>query len=155
MKAQLIGYAGMLVDDALVAEDNPKYRFPVSRDHDGKRYDFDKSLFLYNGCAIGSDAEEITVVSNFPSVWWLWQHGYTNTIALMGSGCSPEQARLIVGLVPRSGRVKIFTDGTKVGRYCGDEVLGLVAPYRFCRRVMLEHDRTPTDCRPDELSDLL
>jgi DNA primase len=154
-KGQLIGYAGRVVDDALICADIPKYRFPTPRDHDGKRYEFNKALVLYNGHGIEQPAEELIVVSGFSSVWWLWQHGHRQVVALMGSNCSPEQATAIVGMVPRSGRVRIFTDGTKVGSYCGEEVLRLVAPYRFCRRVVLQHDRKPIDCTQDELQELL
>jgi DNA primase len=143
------------VDVSKISEENPKYRFPSVRDHGGNRYEFDKSKLLYNAHEIPAPVEELTIVSNFPSVWWLWQHRYVNTVALMGSSCSPVQAELIVGMVPRSGRIRIFTDGTKVGTYCGDEVLRLVAPYRYSRRVVLANDRKPTDCDESELRGFL
>jgi DNA primase len=152
---QLVGYAGRLVDDSQASPENPKFRLPTARDHDGKRYEFDKSLFLYNGHLIPTSVNELNVVSGFPAVWWLWQHGFTNVVALMGSSCSPQQAALIVGKVPRSGRARIFTDGTKVGRYCAEEVFRLVGPYRFCRWVQLQNDRKPADCNSDELRQLL
>jgi DNA primase len=102
-----------------------------------------------------ASTDDLIVVRSFPSVWWLWQHGHTEVVALMGSACSPEQATLIVGMVPRRGRVWVFTDGNKVGRYCAEDVLRHVAPYRFCRWVELHDERKPTDCTADELRRLL
>ena len=61
---------------------------------------------------------------------------------------------LIVGTVPRNGRVWVFTDGTKVGWYCAEEVLRLVAPYRFCRWIQLIEGQKPTDSTKDQLREL-
>jgi DNA primase len=152
---KLVGYSGRIVDDSLITEENPKYRFPTARDHDGKRYDFNKALFLYHGHSIPNPTEDLILVSGFPSVWWLWQHGHPRTAAVMGSGFSAQQQGLVVGMVPRRGRVLVFTDGTKVGRYLAEEILRLVAPYRFCRWVELRDNRKPTDCQADELRNLL
>ena len=44
----LVGYAGRLVDDDLVGEDNPKYRFPGDREKAGTRFVFRKSELLYH-----------------------------------------------------------------------------------------------------------
>jgi DNA primase len=153
-KGQLIGYTGRIVDDSLISEDIPKYRFPSPRDHDGKRYEFSHSMFLYNGNAVDVPTNDLILVRSLTSVWWLWQHGFKHVAALMGSTCSPEQAALIVGMVPRRGRIWVFTDGNKVGRYCAEEVLKHLAPYRFCRWIELPQDHKPTDCTKDRLREL-
>ncbi len=36
MAGALVGYAGRVVDDSLITEDNPRYRFPGERERDGK-----------------------------------------------------------------------------------------------------------------------
>jgi hypothetical protein len=154
-QSRLIGYAGMEMDASKVTEEHPRYSFPVGRDHDGKRYEFDKSLFLYNGHAIQVPADDLTVVSWFPSAWWLWKNGFYNTVALMGSSCSPQQASLIVGLTSRSARIRVFTDSTKTGNYCAEEVIRLVTPYRFCRRIQLKPDQIPSRCEENELRQIL
>jgi DNA primase len=154
-EGQLIGYAGRVVDDSLVTEENPSYRFPTAREHDGKRFEFDKSLFLYHAHAVLAPAKDLILVSSFRSCWWLWQHGFPHTISVMGSGCSSQQSAIIVGMVPRDGRVWVFTDGTKVGRYLAEEILRLVTPYRFCRWVELRNNRKPSDCTLAELRELL
>jgi DNA primase len=50
--AALIGYAGRVVDDKLITDANPRYRFPSGRTRNGIFYDFQKSRFLYNGFAL-------------------------------------------------------------------------------------------------------
>ena len=91
---KLIGYAGRVVDDAAISEENPKYRFPGRREYHGKIIEFHKSLFLYNGHRV-RNATNLVVVEGFVSAWWLWQCGYPQTVALMGSSCSDKQLELI------------------------------------------------------------
>jgi DNA primase len=154
-EGQLIGYAGRVVDDSLIADDNPKYRFPSAREHNGTRFEFSKSLFLYNGHTIGDTAEELTIVEGFASVWWLTQNGYPQTVALMGATVSSEQVALIVGMVPRHGRVRIFTDGNQAGNFCAESLLKQLSPYRYVRWLMLKNGKRPTDCSAAELEELL
>ncbi len=149
---ELVGYAGRLVDGAVVSEDNPKYRFPSERERKGVTYEFRKSLFLYNGHRITAPVDDLIVVEGFPSVWWLRQAGFSNVVALMGWSGSEEQSKLIVSLVKASGRVWVFSDGDEAGARCATSVLTQVAPLRFCRWVKLADDKQPTDFTPDELT---
>lgn len=151
----LIGYAGRIADDEATSEECPKYLFPSSRERDGTVFEFRKSPFLYNAHAIEGRADDLIVVEGFASVWWLWQNGYRNVVALMGSACSPEQAALIVGLVAKLGHVWVFPDGDDAGTRCVASVFHDVAEYRLFRWVKLEHSRQPTDCDPAELASLL
>jgi DNA primase len=80
--SQLVGYAGRLVDDSAIRDDNPKYRFPSARERDGKRFEFHKSLLLYNEHRLLGPVSDLLVVEGFASVWWLWQHGCSDVVAL-------------------------------------------------------------------------
>jgi len=151
---ELIGYAGRIVDDANIDEENPKYLFPGSREREGKEHRFAKSHFLYNGNAVSAPVDDLIVVEGFTSVWWLWQHGYQNVVALMGSSCSVEQAWLIAGLVSHSGRVWIMPDRDDAGERCAHSVLTQVGWQRFCRWIKLDQGQ-PTDLAADALSKLL
>jgi DNA primase len=150
---QLIGYAGRVVDDSLVTPENPKYRFPSSRVHEGKTYEFSKSLFLYNGHAIPSPAEDLVIVEGFAATWWLHQNGFPRTVALMSANASPEQIALIVGMVPRRGRIWILTDANQSGRFGAESLLKQLSPYRFVRWAVLM--KRPVDSNRDELRGLL
>ena len=101
----LVGYAGRVVDDKLIIEDNPRYRFPGSTERDGKFFVFRKTLFLYNGFRIQAPVDDLFVVEGFTSVWWLHQNGLPNVVGTMGADCSEIQAELILSLVKPDGRV--------------------------------------------------
>jgi DNA primase len=154
-EGKLIGYAGRVVDDSLITDENPKYRFPSAREHNGTRFEFSKSLLLYNGHTIGDTAEELIIVEGFASVWWLTQNGNPQAVALMGATVSSEQVALIVGMVPRHGRIHIFTDGNQAGTFCAESLLKQLSPYRYVRWLTLKDGKRPTDCSAAELDKLL
>jgi DNA primase len=148
---QLIGYAGRVIDDSSITEENPKYRFPGSRKRKEVVYEFRKSLFVYNGYRITSPVDDLVVLEGFTGTWWLSQSGIANVVGVMGSSCSEEQANAIVSLVAPGGRVWVFTDGDKAGIRCAESILIQVAPHRFTRWVKVETGKQPTDFSPAEL----
>jgi DNA primase len=150
---KLIGYAGRFTRDDQVGEKVPKYLFPGDRERNGIVLEFRKSLFLYNGRSIQAPVDDLIVVEGFPSVWWLWQAGFANVVALMGSSCSKEQATIIRSLVSEWGRVWLLPDAGEAGDLCAESVLEQVAPHRFTRWLQLD-DGQPTDLRPKELATL-
>jgi DNA primase len=154
-EGKLVGYAGRVVDDSTITEENPKYRFPAARDRDGKRFEFSKSLFLYNGSGIAKPTDDLVIVEGFASVWWLVQNGFDHTVGLMSATCSHEQTALIVGMVPRRGRIWIMPNGDQSGRYCAESLLKQLSPFRSIRWPELKEDRKPTACSADELRERL
>lgn len=146
----LIGYAGRVVDDEAINAECPRYLLPSSRDLKGERLEFHKSLFLYGGYAIEKLVNDLIVVEGFTALWWLWQHGYQNVVALMGSACSNEQAALIISHTKPKGRIWYFGDGDAAGIKCAKDTLVLLAPARSVRLVLLE-GKQPTDFSESEL----
>jgi DNA primase len=153
-KGRLIGYAGRLIYDDALDDENPKYLFPSKRERNGKSLEFAKSLFVYNGHRIQAPVHDLVVVEGFPSVWWLFQSGFSDVVALMGSSCSVDQAKLIVDLVHRNGRVWILTDGDKAGDRCAHDIFEDVGSRRFCLWVRLSEGQ-PTDFSPEDLGAML
>jgi len=151
---KLIGYAGRFTRDDQVSEKVPKYLFPSNRERKGEILEFRKSHFLYDGHAIKEPVRDLVIVEGFPSVWWLWQCGFANVVALMGSSCSPDQATLVLNAVSVSGRVWLMPDAGDAGERCAETVLRQIAPNRFTRWVKLDEGQ-PTDRTPDELVKLL
>src|ERR1700730_6519508 len=47
-EGSVVGYAGRVIDDAAISEDNPKYKFPGGRKRNGVIHEFRKSFLLYN-----------------------------------------------------------------------------------------------------------
>ena len=150
-EGKLVGYAGRIVDDAKIDEDNPRYLLPSPRERDGSLLEFKKTLFLYNGFRFTSLVESMIVVEGFPSVWWLTQNGFSRVVATMGAECSEEQAALIVSHVRPGGRVWCIPDGDKAGDKFADALLRQISPHRFVRWVRLEKDTQPTDLSVEEL----
>lgn len=148
---RLIGYAGRVVDDAAISEDNPRYRFPGERKRDGQINEFRKTLFLYNGFRIKAPVDKLVVVEGFTAVWWLDQNELPNVVATMGADCSEKQAGLIVSLVKLDGTVWIMPDGDKAGERHAQTLLTLISPHRAVRWMKLADGKQPTDLTAAEL----
>jgi DNA primase len=147
----LVGYGGRVVDDATISEENPRYRFPGDRKHDGKIFEFRKTLFLYNGFRIKAPVDDLAIVEGFTSVWWLDQNGLRDVVCTMGSDCSERQADLIVAMVKPSGRVWIASDGDAAGERHAQMLLRLISPHRLVRWVKMTEGRQPTDLAREQI----
>jgi DNA primase len=150
-----VGYAGRLVDDQKIGEAHPKYKLPGSRERDGKSYEFHKSLILYNGFAAGGNLRDLIVVEGFPSVWWLWQCGFSAVVALMGSDCSDEQSKLIVASTVPSARIWLMPDGDSAGELCAQGAMPRLCPHRFVRWIRMPEGQQPTSLDRHQLSSFL
>ena len=154
-EGKLVGYAGRVVDDRAITEDNPRYRFPGARERDGKFFEFRKTLFLYNGFRLRNPLDDLVLVESFTSVWWLTQNQIPHVVGAMGADCSDEQAVLISKLVKPEGRVWIISDGDAAGERLALSVLSKVSLHRFVRWVKCEHGKQPTDLSVEQLKSRL
>jgi DNA primase len=150
-EGKLVGYAGRVVDDAAINEDNPRYRFPGEHKRDGKIFEFRKTLFLYNAFRVKAPVDDLIVVEGFTSLWWLHQNATPPVVATMGADCSERQAELIVSLVKPAGRVWLMPDGNDAGERCALSLLRQVSPYRFTRWAKLDEEKQPTDLSAEQL----
>ena len=151
----LVGYAGRLVDDDLVGEDNPKYRFPGDREKAGTRFVFRKSELLYHPDELrGVRSKYLFLVEGFPSVWWFWQHRIRPVGAVMGSSISECQAQLVCNLTTDDARIVLIPDGDAAGERLARSALELLAPHRFVRWHRLDAGKQPTDYSGEELAAL-
>ena len=133
------------MDDTLLNEENPKYKFPGAREHKGVEYEFHKMKILYNSHRLKSPLKDLAIVEGFPSVWWLTQMDFPNVVAVMGSAMSEEQAEIVCKLVPQDGRVWLLPDGNKAGRQCAHSMFEQLAPKRFLHWLQLDEGKQPTD----------
>ncbi len=148
---RLVGYAGRLVDEGRVTKANPKYKFPSPRERHGVIHEFHKSKLLYNANRVLTPSMSLIVVEGFASVWWLYQWGFKDVVALMGCDCSPEQAKVIASKASLDGQVLVMPDGNEAGRRCALSVFEAVGAERAVRWVRLDDDQQPTDCTDEEL----
>jgi DNA primase len=153
---RLIGYAGRVINDELITDENPKYKFPGRRRRKGVVHEFRKSLFLYNGHRFSHlMVHDLVVVEGFAAVWWLTQLGVSNVVGLMGASCSEEQALAIAWRVLEFGCVWILSDGDPAGKRCATEVFSHLARHRVVRWAKLESGEQPTDFGKKDLKELL
>ena len=154
-KGRLIGYAGRVVDDTTISEENPRYRLPSKRSRGAQVIEFRKSVFLYNGFRMGGNLDLLIIVESFTGVWWLHQNGKRQVVATMGADCSERQAGIIISLMKPSGRVLIMPDGDEAGDRFAGSLLRLLSPHRFVRWVKLREGTQPTDVPSAQLETLL
>jgi DNA primase len=154
-EGKLVGYAGRVIDDGAITEDNPRYRFPGARERDGKIFEFRKTLFLYNGFRFKNPLDDLIVVESFTSVWWLTQNQIRHVVATMGADCSDEQAALISKLVKPEGRVWMISDGDPAGERLALSVLAKISPRRFVRWVKCDDGKQPTNLTGEKLNSCL
>lgn len=131
---QLIGYAGEIIDESLVPS-APRYSFPERRERDGKVLEFRRSLFLYNGFRIKSPVDDLIVVNDFASVWWLNQNGFPQAVGVMSQECSSEQIELITSTTHPLGRVWVVTSQDE--ERLAHSMLSGVSSQRFVRWIRL------------------
>ena len=142
---RLLGYAGRIVDDTLIKDDNPKYRFPGKREKNGVVHEFHKLDILYNSHRLTSPVHDLAIVEGFPSVWWLTQMDFPNVVAVMGATMSEKQAEIVCGIVPQNGRIWLIPDGNKAGRQCALSMFEHLGLTRFVRWIQLDEGKQPTD----------
>jgi DNA primase len=152
---QLIGYAGRVVDDANITGENPRYLLPGRRERDGAVIEFRKSVVLYNAHRVQRPVDDLVIVEGFTAVWWLWQHGVHNAVALLGASASESQLALIVRLVADSGRVWLLPDGDASGQQLAHELLPRLALRRWCRWIQLLDGEQPTDLTAEDILALI
>jgi len=150
-EGHLVGYAGRVLADDTISEENPKYRLPSRRERNGVMLEFRKSHLLYNANRIKAPADTLVVVEGFPSVWWLTQAGIANVVAVMGSSMSPEQAAIVKAMTTPEARVWIMPDGDDAGLRLASDAMTAVGDQRWTRWVALGPDQQPTALPPDEL----
>ena len=151
---ELVGYAGRIVDEKNVNDENPKYRLPGGRKVGEAIHEFRKSEFLFNGHRIAGPVKQLLVVEGFFGAMWLHQCGYPNVVAVMGASCSPRQAELIAALTAEDGLVCVMPDGDSGGRLCALSVFEHVGYTRPVRWVRLEEGKQPDSFTAPELAAL-
>jgi DNA primase len=95
-------------------------------------------------------------VESFLSVFWLYQAGYPNVVALMGSALSPEHEQLITNFLGPSGRVILLFDADESGQKCTAACLDMLGRKLFVKAVDIgPYRKKPHWLDPDILKQIL
>jgi len=142
LKGELVAYAGRAIDKA-TEETEGKYKFPAN---------FKKGLELFNLWRVADflrDGKALILVEGFFDVFRLYELGYTNIVALMGSALSDEQEGLLKKVLTSKSHLFLLFDSDEAGLACTKDVLTRMGWYCFVRAVSLP-DRIK---QPDELQE--
>jgi len=118
---------------------------------------FLKSLVVFNLNRVKEIAKEkgLIVVEGFFALFAIWQAGFKNVAALMGSSMSPEQEELIVEAVGKDGRVILMFDGDKAGQECTDQAMARLASRVFVKAIKLDEGVQPDKLTKEGINNLL
>ena len=135
-QGELVAYAGRVVDDETITEENPRYKLPA---------DFLKSLEVFNLHRVLKSGDRATLLEGFFGLFRLHELGIQDGIALMGSSMSPEQEELIT---EHFSYVTVLMDGDDAGRKAQEDILRRLSMKIFVRLVEL-----PEGIQPDKLTE--
>lgn len=124
-------------------KDEPKYRFPP---------DFRKSLVLFNLHRVDRELAKgkgLVVTEGFFDAMRIWQAGFRNVVALMGTVLSARQKELLLDRLGPRGKLTLLFDADDAGRSCQTKCLEELTPDVFVKAVQLPKDVM----QPDELQD--
>lgn len=134
---ELVAYTGRAVDDS-----EPKYKLPTG---------FKKALELFNLHRV--TGEEVILVEGYFDCMKVYQAGFPNVVALMGSSLSEVQEALLA----RFRYVTLLLDGDAAGRAAtaGIAMRLVLSGRHWVRAVELEEGKQPDMLTPEEIAELL
>ena len=146
---ELVGYAGRWPGEP--PEGKSKYKLPKG---------FLKSAEVFNLHRLGDNEAPtpLVIVEGFFDCMWLWQHGYRNCVALIGSSMSEQQEAAIAKLLEKveTPLVDLLFDEDDAGRKGRDNALCRLANYAYVCKVSLDEEgRQPDDLSPFDLANLI
>ena len=140
-RGELVAYAGRAIDDA-----EPKYKFPTG---------FKKGVVLFNLHHVrelpSSGKNDVIVVEGFFDCLKVWQSGFLNVVALMGSSLSDEQQNVLCEFA----RVVLFLDGDEAGRTAARDVASILVQRTFVKIVNLPDGKQPDQLSSEEIRTIL
>jgi DNA primase len=160
---------------AVVAGTHPKYKVyqgrhidPISKkevgsdygpwfDDEYPDYHFYSHHYIWNYDQVyprlffGKEKQTLIIVEGFKACMWMLQHGWMNTVALMGSSLSDHQRSLLHRL---SVNIILFLDNDEAGQKATDKITRQIR--QFQPGVLIAHypaDRKqPDDLNPEEIT---
>lgn len=145
-KGELVAYAGRWPGNPPQGE--PKYKLPKG---------FHKSLVVFNLHRVREIAKgkELILVEGFFDCFKIWQAGFKNVVALMGSALSKEQERLILGALGPQSKIILMFDGDEAGKKCTEDVFSRLSNKCKVRVTRIEHGKQPEDLAKQALEKML
>ena len=135
-RGELVAYSGRYPGEP--PEGRPKYLLPSG---------FRKSQVVFNLNRAGMNAEEnaLVVVEGFFDVFRVWQAGFHQVVAIMGSAISERQKDLLVAFVGPNGKIALLLDQDNAGRTCLSQCLDELSSRVFVKALGLPNEGDQPD----------
>lgn len=142
-----VAYAGRWPDEN-PPEGEDRYKLPPG---------FLKSLVVFNLHRVKEmvKVKGLIVVEGFFALFALWQAGFKNVAALMGSSMSPEQEELVVEAVGKDGQAILMFDGDKAGQECTGQAMARLGSRVFVKTIKLDEGLQPDKLSKEDINNLL
>jgi DNA primase len=144
---ELVAYAGRW--PGIPPEGEGKYKLPTG---------FHKSLVVYNLHRAQEHAKDagLIVVEGFFDAMRVWQAGFPNVVALMGSALSEAQEELLVNAVGLGGKIALMLDEDEAGWKGREDALTRLSSRLYVRAIGLGGEgRQPDGLGTEELTRML
>lgn len=134
---ELIAYAGRFAGDP-PPDGEPKYKLPAK---------FRKHLVLYNFHRAREFSGEngLVLVEGFFDVMKVWQAGFKNVVALMGTVLSNEQEKLLIGSLAPDGKLALMLDPDEAGLRATGEITERLINKLYIKIIDLQEDGIEAD----------
>ncbi len=135
-RGELVAYSGRYPGEA--PEGRPKYLLPSG---------FRKSHVVFNLNQAGASAKQngLVVVEGFFDVFRVWQAGFHQVVAIMGSALSDRQRDLLADSVGPNGTITLLLDRDNAGRSCLDQCIAELSPRVFVKSLGLPNEGDQPD----------
>jgi len=141
-QGQLIAYAGRYPGED-PPDDEPKYLVPPH---------LKKSLVLFNfhrAVDLVKDNKHLILVEGFFDLFRIWQAGFKNVVALIGTELYPAQQQLLESVLGPTGKVTLMMDADEAGASCEQKCIEALATRLYVKAVRLPDGAAD----PDELTE--
>ena len=135
-RGELVAYSGRHPGEP--PEGRPKYLLPSG---------FRKSHVVFNINRAGAGAKEngLVVVEGFFDVFRVWQAGFHQVVAIIGSALSERQRDLLAAFVGPQGKVTLLLDQDDAGRLCLNQCLNELSSRVFVKALRLPDEGDQPD----------
>ena len=113
---------------------------------------FRKSQVVFNLNRAAASAKEngLVVVEGFFDVFRVWQAGFHQVVAIMGSALSERQRDLLAAAVGPNGKIALLLDQDNAGRTCLSQCLDELSPRVFVKALGLPNEGDQPDLLSQE-----
>ncbi len=89
------------------------------------------------------------MVEGFFDALRVWEAGFENVVALMGSELCPAQTHLLTTVLGTAGRVTLMFDNDAAGHGCQEQCVEQLVPHLYVKTVSMPEGAA----QPDELTE--